>query len=209
MVLQALPSIIRGAEITLELFSVVLVVSLPLGLGIAVLKINAPKWLEWMIQVYITIMRGTPLLLQLMFVFFGLPYMGITLDRFPAAILAFILNYAAYFAEIFRGGILGVPETQFEALKVLRINHVKGYYKVILPQVLKTTWPSIANEILALVKDTSLIYILGLGEILRAGQIAANRYASMLPFIFVGVIYLIITGILSTILNKIEKNYQF
>lgn len=209
MVLQALPSIIRGAEITLELFSIVLVVSLPLGLGIAVLKINAPKWLEWMIQVYITIMRGTPLLLQLMFVFFGLPYMGITLDRFSAAILAFILNYAAYFAEIFRGGILGVPETQFEALKVLRINHVKGYYKVILPQVLKTTWPSIANEILALVKDTSLIYILGLGEILRAGQIAANRYASMLPFIFVGVIYLIITGILSTILNKIEKNYQF
>lgn len=209
MVLQALPSIIRGAEITLELFSIVLVVSLPLGLAIAVLKINAPKWIEWVIQVYITVMRGTPLLLQLMFVFFGLPYIGLTLDRFPAAVLAFILNYAAYFAEIFRGGILGVPETQFEALKVLRINTLQGYYKVILPQVLKTTLPSIANEVLALVKDTSLIYILGLGEILRAGQIAANRYASMLPFLFVGIIYLIITGIISSILNRIEKNYQF
>lgn len=209
MVLQVLPSIVRGAEITLELFSIVLVVSLPLGLIIAILKINAPKWLEWLIQIYITIMRGTPLLLQLMFVFFGLPYIGVTLDRFPSAIIAFILNYAAYFAEIFRGGILGVPNTQFEALKVLRMNHFKGYCKVILPQVLKTTLPSIANEVLALVKDTSLIYILGLGEILRAGQIAANRHASMLPFLFVGIIYLIITGILSSILNKIEKSYQF
>lgn len=144
-----------------------------------------------------------------MFVFFGLPYIGVRFERFPAALFAFILNYAAYFAEIFRGGINGVPKEQYEALKVLEIDHLKGYLKVIFPQVLKTSIPSIGNEVLALVKDTSLIYILGLGEVLRAGQIAANSYASLVPFIFVGILYLIITGVLTFLLNQIEKSYQF
>ncbi|MFO8070150.1 MAG: amino acid ABC transporter permease [Alkalibacterium sp.] len=208
MLWSALPSIIEGLELTLKLFGLVLVLSLPLGLGIAALKVYGPKFLQGIITLYIYVMRGTPLLLQLMFVFFGLPYIGITLDRFPSAVFAFVLNYAAYFAEIFRGGMIGVPSGQFEALKVLGINHFKGYAKVIFPQVLKTTLPSVGNEVLALVKDTSLVYILGLGEVLRAGQIAANRYASLIPFIFVGVLYLVITGIISYMLNRIEKNYQ-
>ncbi|MDN6326988.1 MAG: amino acid ABC transporter permease, partial [Alkalibacterium sp.] len=174
---SALLSIITGLELTLKLFSLVLVLSLPLGLLVAVAKVYGPKFIQRLITLYIYAMRGTPLLLQLMFVFFGLPYVGITLDRFPAAVFAFVLNYAAYFAEIFRGGMVGVPTGQFEAMKVLGINHFKGYRNVIFPQVLKTTLPSLGNEILALVKDTSLVYILGLGEVLRAGQIAANRYA--------------------------------
>ncbi|MDN6194040.1 MAG: amino acid ABC transporter permease [Alkalibacterium sp.] len=206
---SALPSIITGLELTLKLFSLVLVLSLPLGLLVAVAKVYGPKFIQRLITLYIYAMRGTPLLLQLMFVFFGLPYVGITLDRFPAAVFAFVLNYAAYFAEIFRGGMVGVPTGQFEAMKVLGINHFKGYRNVIFPQVLKTTLPSLGNEILALVKDTSLVYILGLGEVLRAGQIAANRYASLIPFIFVGILYLIVTGIISYLLNKIEKQYQF
>ncbi|GEK91564.1 amino acid ABC transporter permease [Alkalibacterium kapii] len=192
----------------MKLFGLVLALSLPLGLIVAVVKVYGPTVVQWFITLYIYVMRGTPLLLQLMFVFFGLPYIGITLDRFPAAVFAFVLNYAAYFAEIFRGGMVGVPAGQFEAMKVLRIDHFKGYRKVIFPQVLKTTLPSIGNEVLALVKDTSLVYILGLGEVLRAGQIAANRYASLIPFIFVGVLYLIVTGVLSYMLNKIEKRYQ-
>ncbi|WP_423189634.1 amino acid ABC transporter permease [Alkalibacterium sp. f15] len=208
MLWSALPSIIGGLELTLKLFGLVLVLSLPLGLGVAVVKVYGPKFLQGIITLYIYVMRGTPLLLQLMFVFFGLPYIGITLDRFPSAVFAFVLNYAAYFAEIFRGGMVGVPSGQFEALKVLGIAHFKGYTKVIFPQVLKTTLPSLGNEVLALVKDTSLVYILGLGEVLRAGQIAANRYASLVPFMFVGVLYLIITGIISYLLNKIENNYQ-
>ena len=206
---SALPSIITGLELTLKLFSLVLVLSLPLGLLVAVAKVYGPKFIQRLITLYIYAMRGTPLLLQLMFVFFGLPYVGITLDRFPAAVFSFVLNYAAYFAEIFRGGMVGVPTGQFEAMKVLGINHFKGYRNVIFPQVLKTTLPSLGNEILALVKDTSLVYILGLGEVLRAGQIAANRYASLIPFIFVGILYLIVTGIISYLLNKIEKQYQF
>lgn len=208
MLWSALPSIIGGLELTLKLFGLVLTLSLPIGLAVAVIKVYGPRFLQVIITLYIYIMRGTPLLLQLMFVFFGLPYIGITLDRFPAAVFAFVLNYAAYFAEIFRGGMVGVPSGQFEALKVLGISHFKGYLKVIFPQVLKTTLPSIGNEVLALVKDTSLVYILGLGEVLRAGQIAANRYASLIPFIFVGALYLIITGIISYILNRVEKNYQ-
>ncbi|WP_186805116.1 amino acid ABC transporter permease [Alkalibacterium kapii] len=199
---------VGGLELTLKLFGLVLALSLPLGLIVAVVKVYGPTVVQWFITLYIYVMRGTPLLLQLMFVFFGLPYIGITLDRFPAAVFAFVLNYAAYFAEIFRGGMVGVPAGQFEAMKVLRIDHFKGYRKVIFPQVLKTTLPSIGNEVLALVKDTSLVYILGLGEVLRAGQIAANRYASLIPFIFVGVLYLIVTGVLSYMLNKIEKRYQ-
>lgn len=208
MLWSALPSIISGLELTLKLFGLVLLLSLPLGLAVAVLKVYGPKLIQGVITLYIYVMRGTPLLLQLMFVFFGLPYIGLTLDRFPAAVFAFVLNYAAYFAEIFRGGMVGVPNGQFEALKVLGISHFKGYQKVIFPQVLKTTLPSIGNEVLALVKDTSLVYILGLGEVLRAGQIAANRYASLLPFIFVGILYLAVTGVISYLLNKIEKQYQ-
>lgn len=208
MLWSALPSIIGGLELTLKLFGLVLMLSLPLGLAVAVLKVYGPQFLKGIITLYIYVMRGTPLLLQLMFVFFGLPYIGLTLDRFPAAVFAFVLNYAAYFAEIFRGGMVGVPRGQFEALKVLGINHFKGYLKVVFPQVLKTTLPSIGNEVLALVKDTSLVYILGLGEVLRAGQIAANRYASLIPFIFVGALYLLITGIISYMLNRIEKTYQ-
>ncbi|WP_027107624.1 amino acid ABC transporter permease [Lacticigenium naphthae] len=209
MLWSTIPSIIDGLGVTVSLFSIVLAISLPLGLAVAVLRVYGPKIMQPAIQLYIYVMRGTPLLLQLMFVFFGLPYIGIVLDRFPAATFAFILNYTAYFAEIFRGGMVGIPNGQFEALKVLGISHFKGYTKVILPQVLKTTLPSVGNEVLALVKDTSLVYILGLGEVLRAGQIAANRYASLIPFIFVGILYLIITGILTYLLNYIEKKFQF
>ncbi|WP_414840024.1 amino acid ABC transporter permease [Carnobacterium sp. TMP28] len=204
-----MPALLNGLGTTMQLFFIIFFLTIPLGFLVACLRIYSPKFVSWLIQLYIYTMRGTPLLLQLMIVFFGLPLVGITFDRFIAAIIAFALNYTAYYAEIFRGGILSIPQGQFEAIKVLGIGRVQGFRRIIIPQVLRTVLPSVGNEVISLVKDTSLVYILGLGELLRAGQIAANTYASLLPFVAVGVIYLFITGIITIILAVIEKKIDF
>ena len=203
------PSLWDGFLISLQIFFIVGITSIPLGFLIAVIRVYAPRWIGSIIQVYIFIMRGTPLLLQLMFFFFGLPFIGIVMDRFTAAILAFIINYAAYYAEIFRGGILAIPRDQFESITVLGIGKVRGFIRIIVPQVFRIVLPSVGNEIISLVKDTSLVYILGIGELVRAGQIAANTYASLIPFLGVGFLYLSVTGIITIILNTLEakRNY--
>ena len=141
-----LPSLLDGLKMTLTLFFIIGLSSIPLGFLVAVIRVYGPKWLGFLIQIYVFIMRGTPLLLQLMFVFFGLPLIGITLDRFTAAILAYIINYAAYYAEIFRGGITAVPKGQFEAISVLGIGKVRGFFKIIIPQVTKiASWERIGK----------------------------------------------------------------
>ncbi|WP_034550674.1 amino acid ABC transporter permease [Carnobacterium funditum] len=204
-----MPTLINGLGTTMRLFIIIFVLTIPLGFLVACIRIYSPRFLSWVIQLYIYVMRGTPLLLQLMIVFFGLPLIGITFDRFTAAIIAFGLNYTAYYAEIFRGGIISVPQGQFEAIRVLGIGRIQGFRRIIIPQVLRTVLPSVGNEVISLVKDTSLVYILGLGELLRAGQIAANTYASLLPFVAVGIIYLFITGIITIILLIVEKKFNF
>ena len=204
-----LPSLLDGLKMTLTLFFIIGLSSIPLGFLVAVIRVYGPKWLGFLIQIYVFIMRGTPLLLQLMFVFFGLPLIGITLDRFTAAILAYIINYAAYYAEIFRGGITAVPKGQFEAISVLGIGKIRGFFKIIIPQVTKIVLPSVGNEVIALVKDTSLVYVIGLGELLRAGQITANTYASLVPFLAVGIVYLSITAVITVLLNKLESKGNF
>ena len=204
-----LPSLLDGLKMTLTLFFIIGISSIPLGFLIAVIRVYGPKWLGFLIQLYVFIMRGTPLLLQLMFVFFGLPLIGITLDRFSAAVLAYMINYAAYYAEIFRGGITAVPKGQFEAISVLGIGKVRGFFKIIIPQVTKIVLPSVGNEVIALVKDTSLVYVIGLGELLRAGQIAANTYASLVPFLAVGIVYLSVTAVITVLLNKLESKGNF
>lgn len=204
-----IPSLVSGLSTTMQLFFIILITTIPLGFLVACVRIYSPRFISWIVQLYIYVMRGTPLLLQLMIVFFGLPLVGITFDRFIAAIIAFGLNYTAYYAEIFRGGILSVPKGQFEAIRVLGIGRIKGFKRIIIPQVLRTVLPSVGNEVISLVKDTSLVYILGLGELLRAGQIAANTYASLVPFVAVGVIYLVITGIITIVLTIIEKKINF
>ena len=204
-----LPSLLDGLKMTLTLFFIIGLSSIPLGFLVAVIRVYGPKWLGFLLQIYVFIMRGTPLLLQLMFVFFGLPLIGITLDRFTAAILAYIINYAAYYAEIFRGGITAVPKGQFEAISVLGIGKIRGFFKIIIPQVTKIVLPSVGNEVIALVKDTSLVYVIGLGELLRAGQIAANTYASLVPFLAVGIVYLSITAVITVLLNKLESKGNF
>ncbi len=209
LIVQIWPSLFSGLQTTLALFLIVIVSSLPLGLLIGIARVFSPRWLQGLIGAYIYIMRGTPLMLQLMFVFFGLPFIGISMDRFPAALFAFILNYAAYFAEIFRGGIISVPAGQFEAIHVLNIGKVRGFRRIILPQVFRVTMPSVGNEVISLVKDTSLVYVIGIGELLRAGQIAVNTYATLTPFLAVGILYLLVTGVVTFILNKIEQQVDF
>lgn len=204
-----MPSLVDGLGNTLSLFAIVLLASLPLGVIVGILRVYAPKWLSIIIQVYIYIMRGTPLLLQLMFVFFGLPFVGLTMGRFPAALLAFILNYTAYFAEIFRGGIISISAGQFEAINVLNIGRVRGFRRIILPQVFRVVMPTIGNEVISLIKDTSLVYVIGIGELLRAGQIAANTYATLTPFIAVGIVYLLVTGVITLLLNAFERKVNY
>lgn len=209
MITEIIPALLDGLKMTLLLFFIILIISIPLGFLVALARVYAPKFISFFIQVYIYIMRGSPLLLQLMIVFFGLPLVGITLDRFSAAIIAFSLNCVAYYAEIFRGGIIAVPVGQFEAIQVLGIGKIRGFQRIILPQVFRVVLPSVGNEVISLVKDTSLIYVIGLGELLRAGQIAANTYASLIPFVAVGLVYLAITGIVTLGLNQIEKKVRF
>jgi polar amino acid transport system permease protein len=209
-ILEILPALLDGAIMTLKVFVSTLVFSLPLGILIAFGLMVKFKPLKILLEAYIWVMRGTPLLLQLIFIFYGLPLLnGIVFERYDAAIVAFVLNYAAYYAEIFRGGIQTIPLGQREAAKVLGLTKKQTIMKIILPQVTKIVLPSIVNEIITLVKDTSLIYVIGLGDLLRSGQIAMNRDVTILPMILVGVIYLILIGILTLGSKKVENYFNY
>lgn len=154
-------------------------------------------------------MRGTPLLLQLIFVFYGLPLVGLTLGRFDAALFAFILNYTAYFAEIFRGGLQSIDKGQYESAKVLRLTYWQTIRKIVTPQVVKIVLPSIGNEVINLVKDSSLVYVIGIGDLLRAGNVATSRDVTLVPLVMVGVVYLVMTAVLTFILRKLEQYYSY
>ena len=204
-----LPSLLEGLKLTLGLFAIVIVASIPFGLLFAIPRAFGLKFIQILIDIYVFIMRSTPLLLQLMVVFFGLPYLGIGFNRFPAAIFAFIINYTAYFIEIFRGGFTAISPGQYESLRVLGIGRVRGFFRIIIPQVLNNVLPALGNEIVSLVKDTSLVYVIGLGEILRVASISANTYASLLPYMIVGVIYMIIVALVTLFLRQVEKNITY
>lgn len=204
-----MPSLMNGAYETLKIFSLTLIFSLPLGIVVSLARLSKNSLVSTVIQVYILIMRGTPLLLQLIFVFFGLPLIGIELDRNTSALLAFVLNYAAYFAEIFRGGILSIDKGQYEASEVLGFSQADTFIRIILPQMIKKVLPPISNEIINLVKDSSLVYVVGIGELLRAGKIASNRDASLLPLLMVGLLYLVMTAIFTEIFRLLEKKYSY
>ena len=206
---EILPSLLNGASTTLQVFALVLLFSIPLGVLIAFALQVHWKPLHYLINIYIWVMRGTPLLLQLIFIYYVLPSIGIRLDRLPAAIIAFVLNYAAYFAEIFRGGIDTIPRGQYEAAKVLKFNPFDTVRYIILPQVTKIVLPSVFNEVMSLVKDTSLVYALGISELILASRTAANRDASLVPMFLAGAIYLILIGIVTIISKKVEKKYSY
>lgn len=206
---EILPSLFQGAALTLQIFFWTLVGSLPLGVLVSLGLTSKIKPLKWILEIYIWLMRGTPLLLQLIFVFYGLPIIGIVFERYDAALVAFILNYAAYFAEIFRGGFQSVDQGQFEAARVLRLSYWQTLRKIIIPQVIKIVIPSIGNEVINLVKDSSLVYVIGLGDLLRAGNVATSRDVTLVPLMLVGLIYLILVGICTLILRQVEKCYAY
>ncbi|WP_459480551.1 amino acid ABC transporter permease [Clostridium saccharoperbutylacetonicum] len=208
-ILEIMPQVLEGLKVTLEIFALTLILSIPLGVLIAVMRTSKVLIVNKISEVYILIMRGTPLLLQIIVIFFGLPMVGITFDRFPAAILAFVLNYGAYFGEIFRAGIASIDDGQVEGAKVLGLSSKDTFFRIILPQAFKRVIPPVANEITTLVKDTSLVYVLGMDELLKIGKTAANRDVSLVPLLIVGVVYLIVIAILSQVLKKVEKKYEY
>jgi polar amino acid transport system permease protein len=207
--INLLPQVLEGLMVTLQVFALTLVLSIPLGIVVSLGRLSKNKILSSVTGFYVLIMRGTPLLLQIVFIFFGLPVVGITFDRFPAAILAFTLNYAAYFAEIFRAGIASIDEGQYEGAKVLGFSQRYVFFKIVLPQAVKRILPAVANEVITLVKDTALVYVVGLDELLKIGKIASNREASLVPLIIIGVIYLLLIGIFTELFKKIEKKYSY
>ena len=200
---------LEGLKITLSVFFITLILSIPMGVIIAFLRLSKNKIISKIANIYILIMRGTPLLLQLVFVFFGLPLMGIVFDRFEAVIVAFALNYAAYFAEIFRGGLESIDKGQFEGALVLGFSKFEMYRKIIFPQVIKRVLPAMSNEVITLIKDTAIVYAIGLNDILRIAQIAQNQQASILPLLEAGLIYLALIGILTLMFKKIENKYAY
>ncbi|WP_353990149.1 amino acid ABC transporter permease [Pediococcus argentinicus] len=207
--LQILPSLMQGALMTLQIFCWTIIGSLILGAILALGLVSKFGFLKKIISGYVWLMRGTPLLLQLIFVFYGLPTIHIIFPRYEAALFAFILNYAAYFAEIFRGGLQAVDQGQYEAGRVLQMSYWQITKSVVMPQVAKIVLPSLGNEVINLVKDSSLVYVIGLGDLLRAGNVAAARDVSLVPFILVGIIYLLLTAICTYFLRRVEKHYSY
>lgn len=207
--LQLLPAFLQGLKITLVFWIITLCSSFILSLPLAYIRLSKNKLVTSILRFYIYIMRGTPLMLQLMFVYFGLPYFGFTFSRETAALLTFILNYTAYFTEILRGGIQAIDPGQKEAAMVLGYKNTAIFLRILLPQALKNCIPSFINESLTLLKDTCLVAILGIDELLRYAKIAAGTYATGLPFVYVGILYLLLNIPISHGLNYIEKRLSY
>ncbi|EHL04914.1 ABC transporter, permease protein [Desulfitobacterium hafniense DP7] len=211
-ILQILGPMLNGTAVTLKMFFVTIVMSVPLGLMLSLGRISRFGVLRSAIGVYIWVFRGTPLMLQLLFVYFGLPFIPVIgeiliLTDFQAAILAFVLNYAAYFAEIFRAGIQSIERGQYEGARALGMTYGQLMRRIILPQVVKRVLPPVSNETITLVKDTSLIYVLAMNDLLRTTRALVQRDFTMTPFIVAGVFYLLMTLVLTWGFQRLEKRY--
>ncbi|MCR5090576.1 MAG: amino acid ABC transporter permease [Oscillospiraceae bacterium] len=207
-----LSSMSQGMLRTCAIFFLTLLFSLPLGMVVMFLRRSRFAVVQWITKIYIAIMRGTPLMLQLLMWYFGPYYLfgwSIRGYRFTAIIIGFSMNYAAYFAEIYRGGIEAIPKGQYEAAEVLGYSRVQTFFKIILPQVVKTILPSITNEIITLVKDTSLAFTLAYNEMFSlAKQIAASQ-TSFVPFVVAGVFYFIANYVVAFAMERIEKAFNY
>ena len=197
---------------TFGVFALTLIGSLPLGMVVALLKKSRFAVVRWFISAYISVIRGTPLMLQLLVWYFGPFYLfGMNIGgwRFPAVILGFVLNYAAYFAEIYRGGIESIPVGQYEAAEVLGYTRAQTFMRIILPQVIKRIMPSITNEVITLVKDTSLAFTLAYQEVFSlAKQISASQ-TSFMPFVIAGVFYFVANYVVEFAMGRIEQALDY
>lgn len=203
----------RGFGVTLQIFFLTLVGSLPLGVVVALARMSRVKPIAWIMKFYISVMRGTPLMLQMFFIYFAPYYIfGIPLSmesKFSATIVAFIINYAAYFAEIYRSGIQSIPRGQYEAAEVLGYSRLQTFMKIVLPQVIKRILPAMGNEIITLVKDTSLAFAIGVAEMFSTAKALVASQVSMLPFVFAAVFYWVFNFVVEVVLGRVEKKMGY
>lgn len=203
----------EGMVVTLMLFAVTLLFSLPLGLLVSFGRMAKNVVIRTIFKAYISIMRGTPLMLQLMVIYFG-PYYIFGITNSPswknsAVAIGFVLNYAAYFAEIYRGGIESMPKGQYEAAQILGYSKAQTFMRIILPQVIKIILPSITNETITLVKDTSLAFTIGIMEMFTISKALAASQTTMLPYIFAGIFYYVFNLIVAFLLELLEKKLNY
>ena len=202
-----------GMGVTIEIFFVTLISSLILGLGLALVRMSKFKILSILAKIYISIMRGTPLMLQLLVVYFG-PYFifGIPITRtyrLNAVLIGFALNYAAYFAEIYRGGIAAIPDGQYEAAKLLGYSKSQTFVHIVMPQVVKRIIPAVANETITLVKDTSLAFTLAVAEMFTLTKQLVASQSSMVPFVVAAVFYYIFNLLVALFVDYLEKKLNY
>ncbi len=203
----------EGFLTSISIFALTVVGSLPLGLLVAFGRMSKFKPLQWLIKIYISIMRGTPLMLQLMIVFFG-PYYLFKIPtgnnyRFIAVIIGFIMNYAAYFAEIYRGGIESMSVGQYEAAEVMGYSKSHTFIRIILPQVIKRILPSVTNELITLVKDTSLAYTIACQEMFFWAEKISSSQTTLLPFAIAAVFYYVFNYVVAFVMERVEKKMSY
>ena len=198
---------------TCLIFFMTLIFSLPLGMLVYFGRVSRIKPISWIVKIYISIMRGTPLMLQLLVVYFGPYYLfGIRVGsgyRLWATFIGFVINYAAYFAEIYRSGIQSMPQGQYEAAYILGYSRFQTFFKIILPQVIKRILPSITNEVITLVKDTSLAFTLSVVEMFSVAKALASSQTSMIPFVAAGLFYYIFNLIVACTMEWMEKKLEY
>ena len=203
----------QGFLVSLQLFVLTLLGSIPLGIPVAFMRMSKIAPLRWIARIYISVMRGTPLMLQMFFIYFAPYYIfGIPLSmesKFSATIVAFIINYAAYFAEIYRSGIQSIPRGQYEAAEVLGYSRLQTFMKIVLPQVIKRILPAMGNEIITLVKDTSLAFAIGVAEMFSTAKALVASQVSMLPFVFAAVFYWVFNFVVEVVLGRVEKKMGY
>ena len=219
LILSTLKQLWQGFEFTAGIFFFTLIFSIPLGLVVARGRMAKNPIVSALVKIYISVMRGTPLMLQLLLVYFGPYYLfGVSTGniewgpfnyRFIATVIGFSLNYAAYFAEIFRGGIQSMAKGQYEAAQVLGFTRMQTYFKIILPQVIKRVLPSVTNEVITLVKDTSLAQVLAVTEMFTVAKNLASAQVSVMPFIAAGIFYYLANAIVAMIMARIEKAMRY
>ena len=197
------------SQTTLALFALTLLFAIPLALPLVLGRTSRIAPIRWVSQAYLLVVRGTPLMLQLILLFYGLPLPSWGLSRFQVAVVAFSLNYAAYFAEIYRGGLESIPAGQYEAANVLGFSKVQTFFRIVLPQVVKKILPPMGNEFITLVKDTSLALIIGVVEISSLAQKEQARAVTIIPVVVAGMFYLLMNAVVSGCMHLAEKKLSY
>ena len=209
-ILNIVKILFSGLDITLKIFVLTLIFAIPLGAVVAVLRNSKCKIISGIMKLYILLIRGTPIMLQIIFVYFAPYYLfKVSYDRFLALIIAFVINYAAYFSEIFRSGLNSIPEGQKEAAYTLGFNKIQIFFYIILPQVIKIILPPMSNEVISLIKTTSLAQVIGVIEIFSLAQKQSNYNFSTVPLVVAGGYYLILVFLISVIFSRLEKRLEY